>query len=196
MNRLHAPLLLAVALAACTPPSAKRAEHALSRGDYAEARRAIEGGLQKSPDSGDLRALELRLLIADDKRTEAVTRYRKRPSSSLRFAFAESVIWYALRHRDPAIRLRAIHAVRGADAITLLRDIARRLDDPDGVVRSWAAVALSTEPLGAETLQKQLHSTDAKARAVAVGELGRIARGAALDTVARYASDSSARVRA
>ena len=94
MNRLHAPLLLAVALAACTPPSAKRAEHALSRGDYAEARRAIEGGLQKSPDSGDLRALELRLLIADDKRTEAVTRYRKRPSSSLRFAFAESVIWY------------------------------------------------------------------------------------------------------
>jgi HEAT repeat protein len=143
---------------------------------------------------------KLHALVLSRKRAEAVSLYRQTAgqgsNEALLRRLALSVMEASLEAHDPALRLAALHGIRHADARSLLRAMFRRLSDPDPDVRSWAAVALSGSPPGARALSEALKSASPRARAVASGELGRIAARSALPALKKLAEDSDARVRA
>jgi HEAT repeat protein len=192
------PLFL---LGACRPPpSAIEAQRLLDRGDYASADRKVREGLSRDPAADPLWRLRIRLGWARNRPAEAVAAYRERvaahgESTTILRYLALSALEWGLEQRDPALRLAAIQAARETDAAPLAEDIADRLEDPDELVRTWAAVALSGTREGVDALERQLRSSDARARAVAVGAVGRLAGAAALPTLARFVADPDPGVR-
>jgi HEAT repeat protein len=152
--------------------------------------------LASDPGDRQLRSLRLRLLVATGRRGEAVALCRQLGGDRLLWSLADSVLWWSLRHPDPTIRVKGIHAARDLDAKTLLDEMRARLDDPDEVVRTWAAVALSGTPRGANLLEQQLRSESPAARAHAFRELGRLAREAAVAPLAACVEDPVPQVRA
>ncbi|MCC6749432.1 MAG: HEAT repeat domain-containing protein [Deltaproteobacteria bacterium] len=178
----------------------RRADDLLRSGDYARAELEVDRALAATPEAEELLAMRVRILVARDRRAEAagacgrVAGAEKR--AQLLRALSEAVVSWGLGQRDPAVRLSAIHVARGADMAPLAETVAARLDDPDEVVRTWAAVALSGEPRGADVLERMLGAGKPEARAVAVRELGRLAGRAAVRTVASFAADRSPLVRA
>jgi hypothetical protein len=188
---------LVFAAGACGPSTtALRTRKLLARGDYERAERTLHRALGERPRDGELLGLQLQLQLARGKPASALAIYRSNRNKQLLKRYAIAAIWAAMRHQDPEIRLAGVHAARQADVAELIREMARRLSDPDGRVRSWAAVALSTLPAGADALQKQLRAPDARARAIAIAEVGRIAKGKAYETVIRFVGDKSPLARA
>lgn len=108
---------------------------------------------------------------------------------------AKTILRQGMTDLDPAIRLRTIQIARRQDAAFLMPEMMQRLADPDPAVRSWAAVAMIQQPHGAKVFDDQLHSDSAKARAIVVGELGRLAEAGAYSTLLRYVTDTHVSVR-
>lgn len=190
-------LIFVLASSACGPSATVlRTRQLIARGDYERADASLTRALAKSPKDGDLLGLRLRLLLGQEKPAAAVKLYKEHRGKTLLRRFAVATIWAAMRHRDPEIRLQGIQAARQTDAPELTREMARRLSDPDARVKSWAAVALSGSPGGAEVLQQQLRASDPRGQAIAVREVGRIAKAKAFDTVVHYIGAKAAVVRA
>jgi len=189
-------------LVACHPPKAAvQTRELLDRGNVDAARKTIDRAVAEQPRSAALRRLALEVRLAQDDRPGAVKVYRGwldqvGKDEEMLQHLALSTLRWGLRNRAPAVRLAAIQAARRTDADELEQDVADRLEDPDETVRSWAAVAMSRTLAGADALERQLRSPDPRARAVAVGNLARIAGAAAMRTLARLSRDPSPEVRA
>jgi HEAT repeat protein len=166
----------------------------LARGDYDGADRTLKSAVAAG--SSDALALQMRVHLGKGQPESAVKLYQKRRDSDLLRALALGTIWAAMRHRDPDVRLAGIQVARRLDAGQLATEMARRLDDPDERVRTWAAVALSGVPGGADVLQRQLDSKDPQARSIAIVAVGRLAKAKALPAIERQAGHRSAVVRA
>lgn len=199
----HLPACCAVLLAVgCHPPQAAvETRDLLDRGDLEAARRTIDRGVKAQPKNATLRRLAIRVRVAQNDRSGAVQTYRgwldqRGKDLDMLQHLSLSVLRWGLAHRDPRVRLAAIHGARRTDADALETAVAERLNDPDSVVRSWAAVAMSRTRAGADVLEAQLRSPNPRARAVAVANLGRIAKEAALATLKRFAGDPEPEVRA
>ncbi len=188
---------LTLAAGSCGPSTtALRARKLLGRGDYQRAEQTLSKALSERPRDRELLGLQLQLQLARGNPARALAIYRAHRNRDLLKRYAVAAIWAAMRHQDPMIRLAGVHAARSADVEDLIREMARRLSDPDGRVRSWAAVALSNLPAGADVLEKQLRAPDPRARAIAIGEVGRIAKAKAYETVIRFVGDKSPLARA
>ncbi|MCB9556135.1 MAG: HEAT repeat domain-containing protein [Deltaproteobacteria bacterium] len=185
-------LLAAAQLAACVPPDVRTAAKLIDSGDYAGAEHVVDRALDRQPRNQALLAAKIRVLVANERRAEAVALYRRHPSGTLAFGLAKSVLWWALQHPSDQLRLDALQAVRALDASSLMRHVHARLEDPDPVVRTWAAVALSRLPTGANVLERQLTSQHRASRAIALRELGRIAQSAALPTLSGCVGETDA----
>ena len=197
LQRVPSLVLFIFSLGACAPSTnLLRAEHLVARGDYDRADTILRRALKEHPEDPNLLALSLRTHLARGERKKALLLYRHHRGRDLLRRYAIGAIWAAMRDQDPAIRLAGIHAARQADAPELVKEMIRRLSDPDGRVRSWAAVALSTRAIGAEVLQRQLRAPMPEARAIAVSEVGRIAKAKAYDAVMPFVTDPNAVVRA
>jgi HEAT repeat protein len=188
-------VLPALAFAACAPPpAAVEALRLIDRGRYEEADRAAERGLTSEPGSEDLWRLRLRIAVLRRGPAEAAEVYRRRfyrfghDRNLLRHLVVFVVRW-GLNQRDPGVRLDAVQAARATDAPALEEDVGDRLQDPDELVRTWAAVAMSQTPAGADVLERQLASPRREAREVAVRELARLAGPAAISTLSGYIAD-------
>jgi HEAT repeat protein len=193
---------MALLFAACHPPQAAvEGRRLLDRGEVSAAQKKVDQAVKAHPRDATLRRLSIEIRLAQNDRRGAVKSYRAwldqrgKDERMLNF-LALSVLRWGLSNRDPKVRLAALQGARKTDADTLEADVARRLDDPDELVKTWAAVALSRTPAGADTLSQQLRSTNAKARAVAVGNLARIAGKSAIKSLMRFVTDSSTEVRA
>ncbi len=201
-SMIPAALLVLTALGGCRPPAAALEVQALlERRDYAAAQARVLNALARDPGSQALWRLRLRVHLARGLRGQAVDAYREHARSrgedtSLLQELALGVLEESLESRTPEVRLVALHAARDTDAPELESAMTDRLNDPDPLVRTWAAVALSQTRQGVEVLEQQLAAPQPRARAVAVRELGRIAGHAALTSFARFARDSDAGVRA
>jgi HEAT repeat protein len=157
-------------------------------------------GLTQNPDNSELWKLRLEIHLAQYRVNEAVSAYQERimrhgPDNDLFHHLALSLLGWGLRHRDANVRLAALQEIRKADVSPLESDMLDRLKDPQEVVRSWAALALSQRPEGAEVLEQQLHSSNPQARTVAAKALGQIAGPSAITTLALLVNDSAAEVR-
>lgn len=195
-----APLLLLLWTACQPSPRALEAERLLLRRDYAAAQDRVDAGLRETPRSRPLWEVAIRIHLAQDQVHLAAQRYRRYsehhgPDTRLLRHLALSVLRWGLGHRDPAVRLAALQGARKTDDPALEQDVAARLQDPDAVVRTWAAIALSGSPRGADTLGEQLRSSHTEARAVAVRALGRLAREAALPALLPVLEDRAPTVR-
>lgn len=195
------PLAVLLGLCSCRPPlSALEAEDLMKIGDHAGAARKVSQGLAQQPSSRVLWGLRVRIAVAQDRTPEAVAAYRARVAAhgedeGLLRELSVALLEWGLRNRDSEVRLAAVQAARDTDAPELESGVAERLNDPDEVVRTWAAVALSQTPAGVDALARALRSSNAKARAVAAGNLGRIAGGAAIATLAGFVGDGAEDVR-
>jgi bilin biosynthesis protein len=185
-------LLLGQLVVGCHYPTTLGRPPAKARAcDYATPR------TRTTPDCPHLWRLHLRALLARDRVDRAVESYRRRGESEEDLAvLALSVLGWGLGHRDPAVRGAAIRAIRLADASDLEPEVAGHLADPDEVVRTWAAVALSRVRDGANALRRQLRSRSPDARIVAVREYGRLFGADALAVLSPLTSDPDPRVRA
>jgi HEAT repeat protein len=199
------PTLVAGALILVTgcqpPPAANEVEDLLRRHEYAKAQAKVQQALTHQPKSAALWKLRLRVHLAQGQRREAVEAYRERALNygqdlELLHGLAVAIIASGLESRVPEVRIAAIQAARETDAAELEQAVAARLADPDPIVRTWAAVALSGRPDGVEVLDQQLQGSNARAREIVVRELGRLAGAAALRNLVRAASAPDARVRA
>ncbi|MBW2731836.1 MAG: HEAT repeat domain-containing protein [Deltaproteobacteria bacterium] len=187
---------MGTALMACgTPRIIKHAKGQLAHGDYAGAQRTLAPHLAKQPHDDALAGLAMRALFARGEVRDAVALYRQRPHAERRREFAVARLWAAMRHRDPQIRLAAVQSARGLNAFPVAREMVRRLSDPDPLVKTWAAVALSATPLGADVLGSQLEARQPKARAIAIREIGRIAGKAAFAQVKAFNTNPAPEVR-
>jgi len=202
LNRPTAAILIMLACAGCHPPAAAvETRQLLNRGEIQAARVRIDAAVKQQPADAELRRVDIDVHMARGDRSGALKAYRSwldRRGKDLPMAryLALSVLRWGLAHRDAELRLVALQGARRTDADELEQPVAARLQDPDEVVRTWAAVALSRTPAGADVLQRQLRSPKPEARAVAVGNLGRIAGKAALAPLQRFVDDRSAAVRA
>jgi HEAT repeat protein len=199
---LASTLVLVLLLAGCAAsPAAREARTLLDAGKLTEAQHEIDRGLADHPDSEELLRLKIRVHVRQGEIAEVVAAYNgwaKREGQDrvlLRY-IALKVLQWGLKHRDPAIRLAALHGARQTDAAPLEDEVKGRLKDPDEVVRSWAAVALSGTPRGAAVLERQLKSSVPGARSVAVANLGRIAGAGAIKALSGFVDDPAAEVRA
>ncbi len=197
---LALPLLVLIT-AACRPPRLlQEAERLLLERDHAAAQGKVDAGLREDPHSRPLWELAIRIQLAQNDVHGAVQRYQqyleeRGPEARMLRFLALSLLRWGLQHRDPVIRLAALQGARKTDSSALAKDVAARLRDPDAVVRTWAAVALSGSPVGADTLGEQLRSPNVQARAIAVRALGRIAQAAALPALLPFVADPAPEVR-
>ena len=195
-------LCVAVLVAACHPPQAAvEGRRLLEQGDVDAAQKKVDRAVKAHPGDATLRRLSIEIHLARDDRRGAVKSYRgwldQRGKDERMLNFlALAVLRWGLSSRDPEVRLAALQGARKTDADALEAAVAKRLYDPDELVKTWAAVALSRTPAGADVLSKQLGSGNAKARAVAVGNLARIAGKSAIKSLMRFVTDSSPEVRA
>lgn len=186
---------------ACAPlPATKDASGYLERGDYAAALKEVEKGLKLHPEDDRLHRMAIHAHMAQGDVKLGVGAYRRyeqaegRDREMLAYLALTTIRW-ALAHRTPEVRLEGIQAVRRCDAAPLMRDMLRRMGDPNEFVRTWAAVALSRTQQGAEMLDDQLRSSSPRARALALEWVARIAGDRAVGTVGEAASDSVEQVR-
>ncbi len=202
---IHRALLYAVLallpLCACKPlPEVEGASTHIEAGDYAAAVKRIEQGLSRRPGDDGLYRMLIHSRMAMDQPGAAVAAYRRHEQAvgrdrEMSAFLGLTLLRWALTHRDTEVRLAGIQGVRSSDAAPLLRDMLRRLNDPNEFVRTWAAVALSRLPQGAEVLDEQLRSSSARARALAVQWVARIAGDRAVAVAGGAAKDGSAEVR-
>jgi len=195
-------LCCAIFLGACNQPRPVLDARALLRGgDHQRALQRAQEGLKEIPRSLELYKIIIHCHLAGGDPAQGVNamkqweRLHGRDRDLLRYLSLTMLRW-GLIHQDPEVRLAAIQGIRETDAEPLWGDMLQRLSDPHEVVRTWAAVALSGSPAGAEVLQEQLKSDNPTARSVAVTSLGRLAGNRALKAVARAIEDPAKEVRA
>ena len=200
-SRLLLTLVIIPALHACAPlPAAKDASGYLERGDYAAALKEVEAGLKEHPDDQRLHRMAIHAHMAQGQVRQGVGAYRRyeraegRDREMLAYLALTTMRW-ALAHRTPEVRLEGIQAVRRCDAAPLMRDMLRRMGDPNEFVRTWAAVAMSRTPQGAQMLDDQLRSSSPRARALALEWVARIAGDRAVGAVGEAATHSDEEVR-
>jgi NADH dehydrogenase/NADH:ubiquinone oxidoreductase subunit G len=102
--------------------------------------------LQQQPASAPLWKMRIRLHLVRNQRPEAVAAFREgvaRGASrgDLLSYLGLALLEWGLESRSPAVRLAAIQAARDSDIGALEADVADRLQDPDQLVRTWAAIA-------------------------------------------------------
>ena len=198
---LFIAVLSAFVIPACKPvPAVVSASGQLKEGNLKEALKMAQEGLKKHPTDNELWKLLIHVHLAMGNVTEAVAAYRLNEKSlghnrRMSAYLGLTVLRWALTHRDPEVRQEGIQGIRSSDAAPLLKDMLQRLNDPNEVVRTWAAVALSRMPQGADILDEQLRSTSARARALALEWVARIAGEKALKAVGAAAADRAAGVR-
>jgi HEAT repeat protein len=189
-----------MSVAGCHPPQAAvEAEALLLKGDLTAAERRVADGLAGQPDNGDLWRLKIRIALERNQIGQAVASYRERArrgeDKALLRHLALSVIRWGMKHRDPVVRLAAVQAARETDDAALEDEMGARLGDPDEVIRTWAALALSEHRDGVDVLERQLRSSNPRARAIAVRAVGKFGGAAAVGPLARFVDDGDASVR-
>lgn len=152
-----------------------RAQRFIAYGDYQRAERIFDNNLKTKGNDAEVIATQFKLLLAQDKVDKAAALYQRQPNRENLKAYAAATVWAAMRHQDPMIRRLAIHIARKADIKECEREMVKRLSDPDPITKTWAAVALSGHPAGAEALEQALDSSSDLARAIAVEEIAKIA---------------------
>ena len=194
--------LVFLLLAACRPPPhVMKVQRMVADGDYDRALRQVTRELRRFPGDNALWKLLIHIHFARDDVKGAVGAYQQRAKKvgldrELARYLSLLLLRWGMAHKDPAVRLDAVQGVRRTDASPLLRDMIERLADPHEVVRTWAAVALSASPRGANVLEEQLSSSSPEARAVAVEQVGRIAGAKAMAALVPFVKDSHPGVRA
>lgn len=204
-NCLHlvsCTLFLVLLLTACRPPPhVAQVQRLVEDGAYDKALFQVKRSLGKYPGDNALWKLLIHIHFAREDVKGAVGAYRLRakkvgPDKELARYLSLLLLRWGMEHKDPTVRLDALQGVRSTDATALLRDMIARLSDPNEEVRTWAAVAMSASPQGADVLEEQLSSSSPAARAVAVEQVGRIAGVKAMSALFPHVKDREPRVRA
>lgn len=195
-------LLAVVVLAACRPPQrVLKVQKLIRDGEFERALVQARQTLRRHPHDSMLWKLLVHIHLARDDVKAAVAAYRLRAKKGgeddqlLRYMGLMMMRW-GMQHRDPEVRLDAVQGARKTDAAALVRDMIERMSDPDQVIRTWAAVAMSRAPQGAQALEDQLRSPNASARAIAVEQVGRIGKTKVINALIPYLADPSPQVRA
>lgn len=170
-------------------------------GEYDRALHQVKRDLSKHPHDIALWKMLIHIQFARGDIKSAVGAYglkvkKSGPDKRLARHLSLLMLRWGMDHKDPEVRLDALHGVRKTDAEPLLQDMIERLADPNQEVRTWAAVAMSASPQGADVLEEQLSSSSPAARAVAVEQVGRIAKAKAITALFPHVKDSHPQVRA
>ena len=195
-------VLFFLLLAACRPPPhVLKVQQLVQDGEYDRALHQVKRSLSQHPRDTASWKMLVHIQFARGDVKGAVGAYRQKVNKGgtdkvLARYLSLLMLRWGMEHRAPEVRLDALQGVRKTDAAPLLRDMIERLSDPNEEVRTWAAVALSASPQGADVLEQQLSSSNPAARAVAVEQVGRIAKVKAMTALFPHARDSHPGVRA
>ncbi len=193
-------LMSILTIAACRVPREVRdIKQLIEEEKVDEAQKKLKTALEQAPTDETLLTLGIDLDLKQGNVQAAVNRYRLAAkdgkAQKLLLHLAIAILRWGLHHRDSEVRLAALQGARKTDADSLESDVAARLTDPVPQIRAWAAVAMSQTPAGADALDEMLRSSNSKARAIAVGNLGRIAGQSAFPTLRRFVKDRAPIVR-
>ncbi len=196
------PCSLFFILTACRPPPhVVKVRQLVQDGAYDKALHQVKRSLRSRPYDDALWKLMIHIQFARDDVRGAVTAYRKKANrygrdKALARYLSLLMLRWGMEHKDPAVRLDTLQGVRKTDAAPLWKDMMERLTDANEEVRTWAAVAVSASQQGADVLEEQLGSSSPAARAVAVEQVGRIAKAKAMTALFPHVKDKHPLVRA